>query len=110
VLGAVIKHALFHYRLVDQALVRSMKQEALPFYKALGSDGSIFWIVPIPIAEVGIAFPRGIRVVKKLEVLLASKASARASFSCFYPEKGVFTGLFFLFLLGFFNFFFITEE
>jgi hypothetical protein len=87
-----------------------MEQETLPFYKALGSDGSIFCIVPKPISEVRIAFPRGIRVVKKFEVLLASKTSTGASFLCFYPKKGVFSGLFFLFLLGFLYFFFIKEE
>jgi lipoprotein signal peptidase len=41
---------------------------------------------------------------------LASKTSAGASFSRFYPKKGVFTRLFFLFLLGFLYFFFIEEE
>ena len=110
VLGAVVKHALFHYRLVDQALVRSMKQEALPFYKALGSDGPLLGIEPIPIAEVGITFPRGICVVKNLEVFLTSKTSTGTSFSRFYPKKGVFTRLFLLFLLGFLYFFFIEEE
>ena len=110
VLGAVVKHAPFHYNLVDQALVRSMKQEALSFYKSLGSDGPLLGIVPIPISEVRIAFPRGICVVKKFEVLLASKTSTGASFSSFYTKKGVFPSLFFLFLLGFFYFFFIKEE
>ena len=68
--GTVIKHASLDYRLVDQALVRSMEEVAFAFSESLGSDGPFLWVIPVPVTKVGIAFPRDCCVMKKFQVFL----------------------------------------
>ena len=72
VFGAVIKHTSLDYRLVDQALVRSMEEVALAFGESLGSDAPFLWVIKVSVTKVGIAFPRGSGVMKKFHVLLTT--------------------------------------